>query len=78
MKRLIYGVALIGIASIGFSFINNKDTTKEKDQDVCVTIYLNGKKWRETIRAFNSLEAMDIAKAKYPGCTCTYRYGACK
>lgn len=78
MKRLIYGVALIGIASIGFSFINNKDTTKEKDEDWCVTVYFNGKKWKETIRAFTDMEAEDIAEAKYPGCHCSSRRGACK
>lgn len=77
MKRLIYGVALIGIASIGFSFINNKDTTVE-DEDYCVTVYFNGKKWKETIRAFHGMEAEEIAKAKYPGCHCSSSRGACK
>jgi hypothetical protein len=75
MKKLIFGVALIGIASIGFSFmkIENKNGG---DQPNCILIqvYKTDPSTKtktisnvyETIYAPNATEASNIAKKKYP------------
>jgi hypothetical protein len=81
MKRLIYGVALIGIASIGFAFMQ----FEKKDNPYCVEISCktpnqnNWTKFKEVIYADYSGRASNIAKAKYPDCRIgAIREGQCK
>lgn len=78
MKRLIFGVALIGIASIGFS-LKNDDI--KSDTNYCVTIGCpNTGNFKETINApGGSSQARKIAQARYPQCTIKMiSTGACK
>ena len=76
MKRLIYGVALIGIASVGLAFMS-KET--KGDDPYCIEIQCKGNRWRETINAFSATKARQIAQSKYPNCkTVSFGKGACK
>ena len=66
MKKLIFGVALIGIASIGFSFM---EIDKKGNEDYCVEINCDGNRWTETINCPTATSATKIAKTKYPNCS---------
>lgn len=70
MKRLFYGVALIGIASIGIAFMNNPTTKKEtKAAEWCVKLLCDGKFFYVTVIANNQQEAKQKAREIYPKCT---------
>ncbi len=73
MKRLIYAVALIGIASIGIAFMNNPATKKELKIETpaewCVKLLCSGKAFYVTVIARNATEARDKAREIYPKCT---------
>ena len=79
MKRLIYGVALIGIASVGLAFMTIKPK-KKKLKEYCVTISCKGmSSFKETIQANYDFDAKKIAEQRYPNCKVTsYSSGACK
>ena len=80
MKRLIYAVALIGIASVGFSFMTKESKGPLGDDPYCVKIY--SKKtgtFYETIVAQNAGRAKLIAQQRYPNCDVGYpSVGPCK
>ncbi len=71
MKRLIYGVALIGIASLGFAFMNNQETKKELESEWCVKLLCNGKSFYVTVIASGPITAKEKALELYPKCTGT-------
>lgn len=85
MKKLIFGVALIGIASIGFSFMNNqeikknKEIKKEKLDEWCVKLLCDGKSFYVTVIA-TAGTARQKALELYPKCTGGYSptMGRCK
>ena len=80
MKRLIYGVALIGIASVGFAFMNNQETKKELQSEWCVKLLCDGKSFYVTVIARGPISAREKALEIYPKCTGGYSptQGRCK
>jgi hypothetical protein len=76
MKRLIYGVALIGMTSIGFAFINKE---AKGDNTYCVQIHCAKSSFKETVVARETAQARKIIEARYPDCRIgTIATGACK
>lgn len=69
MKKIYLGVLACATIGIIYAFTNlNSQELKKGNEDFCIHITCNGKTWDETINAFNSISAREIAQAKYPNC----------